>query len=283
MQKKKLITILLTVILFLSACVLTATTVYRVSAVTLEISVISEEAKTEVETLEKEIAKRYKKENIFFVSEREARVEFEKYPHLRITDFRKSYPNRLIIKGTEDAEVYAVKNGEGFYILGADGTLLCERNSLVNRSDGQNNLLLDGLTINGEKGKIPTDEEFSTIFSFCQFMDENLGGIRANVALVTLEKPTSRPEDFILVLTTREGVEMVVYNPSENTQIKAESLARFYKDMPTVDRLSGKIFVSDSGKCSYVGKKNKYFFEKNAGNCVFLSFFLYFIDILFQI
>ena len=85
MRKKTLVTVLLTVILFISACVLTVATVYRVSAVTLEISVVSEEAKGEAEELEKAIAAKYKKESIFSVTKRAAKKEFERYPHLRMT------------------------------------------------------------------------------------------------------------------------------------------------------------------------------------------------------
>ena len=68
MRKKTFLTVLLTALIFISATVLALTTVYRVSAVTLEISAISEEAKTEAATLEKEIASKYKGKNIFSVS-----------------------------------------------------------------------------------------------------------------------------------------------------------------------------------------------------------------------
>ena len=251
MRKKSLTTILLTAVLFLSACFLTVTSIYRVSAITLEISVISEEAKQETEELEKAIAKRYKKESIFSVGRKQAEEEFEKYPHLRITRFQKSYPNRLIIKGAEDSEVYALESENGYYILGGDGTVLCERNTLKNRSDGQDNLLLDGLHLTPQKGQIPMDNEFSIVLDFCKELDVSLGGIRANITSVVLEKPTSRPEDAVLVLTAREGVKMVVYNPSVNTELKAENLSAYYETMETVDRLSGTVYVSDDGKCSY--------------------------------
>lgn len=253
MRKKSFVTIVLTAILFISACVLTGASVYRVSAVTLEISVMSEEAKKETEELEKAIAKRYKKESIFSVTDDAAKEEFEKYPHLRITGFEKSYPNRLIVKGAEDAEVYATKSENGYYIFGGDGTMLCERETILNRSDGKNNLLLEGLSVTANKGEIPTDGEFLSILTFCRALDEKMGGIRANITTAKLEKPTSRPEDFVLVLTAREGVKMVVYNPTANTQLKAEKLAAYYAEMLSVDRLSGSIFVSDDGKCSYEG------------------------------
>lgn len=251
MRKKTLVTVLLTVILFISACVLTVATVYRVSAVTLEISVVSEEAKGEAEELEKAIAAKYKKESIFSVTKRAAKKEFERYPHLRMTGFENSYPNRLIVKGIEDPEVYAVEKENGYYILGGDGAVLCERETPLNRSDGKNNVVLKGVTVSCGKGEIPTDSDFTTAFALCKALDERLDGIRANILTATLEKPTSKPEDAILRLFSKEGVEMVVYHPLQNATLKADALAEYYKNMNTVDRLSGTVFVSDDGKCSY--------------------------------
>lgn len=251
MRKKTLVTILLTIILFLSDCGLTVATVYRVSAVTLQMSVVSEEAKIEAENLEKAVALRYKKQNIFFVDKKEAQEEFEKYPHLRLTGFEKSYPNRLIVKGTEDPEVYALEKEGGYYVLGADGTILGERASATNRSDGKDNVVISGVSVQGEKGKIPTDEDFLSVIAFCKTFDETAGGIRANILSVKLEKPTSSEQYAYLLLQTREGVKIRVSVPKRKPQEKAKSLAEFYLNAETTSRLSGTIYVSDEGKCSY--------------------------------
>ena len=251
MRKKTFLTVLLTALIFISATVLALTTVYRVSAVTLEISAISEEAKTEAATLEKEIASKYKGKNIFSVNDRVAKTVFEEYPHFRITAFKKSYPNRLVIQASEDAEVYAVKTQTGYRILGADGVILCDRENATNRSDGHDNVILSGVEAIGEKGNIPKDEYFRLTMAFCMAFDQKSDGIRNNVLSVTLEKPTSNDEYAYIRLTFREGAEAVVYAPLTNTEEKAENMYAYYVGLPTENKMSGTVYVSDAGECHF--------------------------------
>lgn len=251
MRKKTILTVMLTAVLLIAVTVLTVAAVYRVGAVTLEISTVSEAAKTEAEELNKKLSAQYEKENIFSVDEKQAQKEFENYPHLRMTGFQKSYPNRLIITAVEDPEVYAAASPSGYYILGGDGTLLSTRDTPKNRSDGKDNVLLFGFDFTCERGQIPQDGDFSFTLAFCRVLDERFGGIRSNVLSVTLEKPTSDIADAILNVQTKEGVRFVVYNPSVLTVEKAKSAVAFYLSMPTVDRLEGKINVADTLKCTY--------------------------------
>ena len=69
MRMKNLIAILLTAVIFVAVAVLGVSTVYRVSAVTLEVSVVSDDARTEASTLEKQLSALYKKESIFSVTD----------------------------------------------------------------------------------------------------------------------------------------------------------------------------------------------------------------------
>lgn len=251
MRKKTVLTVLLTAVLLIAVAVLTVAAVYRVGAVTLEISTVSEAAKTEAEELQKKLSAQYEKENIFSVDEKRAQSEFEQYPHLRMTSFQKSYPNRLIITAVEDPEVYALVSPDGYYILGGDGTLLSTRDAPKNRSDGKDNVLLVGFDLTCERGQIPQDADFTFALAFCKVLDERFGGIRSNILSVTLEKPTSDLADAILNVQTKEGVRIAVYNPSNLSKEKAESVVSFYLSMPTVDRLEGKINVADTLKCTY--------------------------------
>ena len=251
MRKKTVLTVLLTALIFISACVLTVTTVYRVSAVTLEIQAISEEAKTEAETLEKSIAAHYKGKNIFSADSAVARLKFEEYPHFRMTSFKKAYPNRLIVTASEDAEVYAVESENGYRILGASGVVLCDRETPKNRSDGHDNVIIKGVLAAGQRGSVPTDEYFLLTIAFCEAFDTQSDGIRNNVVSVTLEKPTSNDDYAYLRLKFREGAEAIVYSPLSKTQEKAKSLYSYYASVSTEKRMSGVIYVSEEGKCHY--------------------------------
>ena len=118
MHKRNVIAIILTALIFIAAALLGVSSVYRVSAVTLDVSVISEAAKGEADELQRKLAERYRDESIFFVEKQEAEEEFAAFPYFRMVSFKKTYPNRLVIQANEDAELFAVDRGNGYYILG---------------------------------------------------------------------------------------------------------------------------------------------------------------------
>ena len=247
MRMKTLLTILLTAIVFIAAATLGVTAVYRVSAVTLEVSVVSEEAKTEAELLEKALSSRYKKESMFSVKEAWAKEEFAHYPYFRMISFKRSYPNRLIITATEDPEVYALENTyqSGYYILGGDGTVLCEREMPFNRTDGKANVILTGITVSATLGRVPTETAFVSALAFCRTLDGLFGGLRGNVVSLSLNAPVSAPEYSSLKLIMREGATVNVFNPFNGAEKKAESFYSFYKELGASQRLSGRVDVTD--------------------------------------
>jgi hypothetical protein len=252
MRKKTLITILLSAVIWISAAVLAVTSVYRVSAVSLDLAHISVEAIAEGEEIERLLGEAYKTESMFKVNAKKAHEIFADYPHLRVTSFERSYPNRLIIRGVEDPEVYAVqKQDGGYYILNEQGTVLCERATPANRTDGKNNVLMQGVSFTAGKGETPTDSDFALTIAFCKKLSAAFNGIRGNVLSVTLVRPTSTDDGMYLNLSMKEGVQVRVYTPSEYTEEKANSLSSFYLDMDTVSRMSGTIYVSGQGKCNY--------------------------------
>ena len=68
MRKKTLITILLSAVIWISAAVLAVTSVYRVSAVSLDLAHISVEAIAEGEEIERLLGEAYKTESMFKVN-----------------------------------------------------------------------------------------------------------------------------------------------------------------------------------------------------------------------
>ncbi len=214
---KKALTILLTALLFLSAVTLGGTTVFRVSDVAVSVTVVSQEAKTEVTQLKEDLEALYKEKNIFSVQESDMMELMANYPYFRIEEFEKVYPDRIIVTLEEEAEVYAVENADGsYYILGATGTVLAERNVLANRLDKAENVCIKGVSVSGEKGGLLSgDACWQSLFVLCKTMDETLGGIRSNV--VSVQVLARSPETFYLI-TMREGVQIYVGNPFAMTE-----------------------------------------------------------------
>ena len=247
MRKKNVLVIVLTVLIFLSAAVLGVSTVYRVNTVAVRAPVVSEAAKAEAEELQKRLTAAYDKQSIFSVDDTLAKEIVAEFPYFNITGFEKKYPNRLVVEVTEDAEVYALEAGNGqYYILSIDGTILGLRENYKNRSDNADNLLLSGLTATGEKGKaLAGDNCRPTLFPFLEKVSDLLGGIRRNVLSVKVLRPASAEEETVFQLTTREGVNIYVRNPSTLTAQKAEIAIAQYMGLSAGQKLKGMLIVSD--------------------------------------
>lgn len=241
--KKKLIVIALTVLVFLSAVVLGVATVFRVHSVTVVSSVVSDEAKAEAQELKNRLQEVYDKDSIFFADDEDAKKVLEEFPYFRITSFEKDYPNRIIIKVTEDAEVYAAETGEGdYYILGVDGTVLERRESHLNRMEGKTNVILKGLeNVKGEKGKLLSNSEtFKALLIFCDQMHTDLNGLQDNVKSVQLHATDKYRVEM------SEGVVIYVDQASVLTLEKAKKAMETYKGLNDTQKVKGQVFVSGS-------------------------------------
>lgn len=250
MRGKNILIILLTVLVLLSAAVLGVSTVYRINEVSVVASTISEAAKAEAEELRLRLMEAYDKQSSFSVTSSEAEAVIEEFPYFRIQSFEKKYPNRIVVKVSEDAEVYALpkENGE-YYILGEDGTVLSIRENPANRSDGAENVLLlvdPALTVTGVKGELLQGDEFvSCLFEFCKEMSRStaLNGIRRNVLSVAVVRMASLQSETMLKLTMREGVKIYVHNPLSMTREKAELAVNEYMGLTPAKRLKGMIAI----------------------------------------
>jgi hypothetical protein len=245
-MQKKILVIVLTVLLFLSGALLGFANVFRVDDVVVEVSAISAAAEAEAVDLRAQLKELYEKENILFVNDEKAKEIVAKFPYFRMASFKKDYPNRVVLTVTEDAEVYAVKkaDSEDYYILGADGTILAIRQSPLNRLDGDSNVVIEGLTVTGEKGgKASGDERLSTLLAFCNQMSARLNGIRDNILSIQLSPYP--PQCWI---TTREGVKIYVTDVEKYTQQKADKIVDKYLELSDEERLGGCILNVDVGE-----------------------------------
>ena len=252
MRGKNILIILLTVLVFLSAAVLGVSTVYRITEVSVVVSGISEAAKTEAEQLRFRLMEVYDKQSSFSVKSEAAEAVLEDFPYFRMKSFEKKYPNRIVVKVSEDAEVYALPKGYGeYYIIGEDGTILSIREDPTNRSDGAENVLLLGnpaLVVTGEKGELLQGDDFiPCLFDFCKEMSRStaLNGIRRNVVSVEVVRLASLQSETMLKLTMREGVKIYVHNPLSLTREKAELAVNKYMGLAPAERLKGMIAIWD--------------------------------------
>lgn len=250
MRKKNVLIVILTVLIFLSGSVLGVSSVYRVEYVSVQASLVSEAAVAETQEVRELLQEAYEKESLFSVEDVRAKEIVAKFSYFRFVSFERDYPNRLIVKISEDAEVYAVSCGEdtnSHYILGGSGMVLGIRESILNRSDNENNILITGLEeAVGEKGGMLTGENcVSYLFPFLEEISSLLGGIRRNILSVDVIKGGSTEQTLSLRLYTREGVKIYVQNPSAYTLSKAQEVVNKYLGLSDVQRLTGALAVYD--------------------------------------
>lgn len=265
MKAKKVLVIILTVLVFLSCFTLGFATVFRVDSVQVNPTTVSAEAKEEAKELQALLTDAYKSENTVFAKDAKARALVDTFPYFRFIAFKKSYPNRIVVEVSEDAEVYAVaKEGESqeYYILNAQGTVLGIREHYRNRSDTtgkEYNVLLQGFTASGNKGEtLIGSGNYTHLFTVCKKADELLKGIRGNVVSVTVEGGAS-PETVVVKLVMREGVTLYLRNPSQLCGEKTEAVIGYYlsndgQGLTDQQRTRGALVVYESSgeiKCVY--------------------------------
>ncbi len=257
---KKIVTILLTLVLFLTATVLGVTSVYRVEKLDLNIRFVSEDAKAEAESLRLELIKLYEKESAFTVEAETAENTFVNYPYFRMTNFKIEYPNKLVIEAIEDAEVFSVKNGEEYYILGLDGTVLSVRETPQNRSDKKDNVAIEGMEVAGVKGQRCIGEKINGILPLLKELSLRFNGLRSNLVSVEYQLLGGTIEQYNLL--TREGVVIRVRQAKEFVEEKAEKIANVYTSLKDDERLKGSIYAaSGDGNTTVVYYPSEISFE----------------------
>jgi hypothetical protein len=245
-MRKRLWTILLTVFVFLSGTALGLSTVYRVDTVTVNVTYVTAEAKTEGQLLQERLEKAYEGDSTFFVHRKKAEEVLSEYPYFRITGFEKSYPKRIVIDVTENAEVYAIEKtaGEEYYVLSADGVTLAIRNTHINPLNNEENVVLKGLSVVVEKGKTPTgDACFSSVLAVCQEFSSFLNGIRGNVVSVSLIR---RNPEVVLAVEMREGVKIYISAPEQFTKEKAVTALTNYTALTDNEKMGGRILLFEN-------------------------------------
>lgn len=249
-MRRKILIIVLTGLIFLSAAILGVTTVFRIDTVTLNTSKISAPAEAEAEALRERLMDIYDKNSIFTAKRSEAEAIMSEFPYFRITDFKRSYPNRIVVSLVEDEEVYAVETAASdgnYYILSGSGTILGIRENASNRLDGERNVALQGLTVSGEKGgTLSGDDALLPMLTLCGKISGTLNGIRGNVVTVRVLYRTSTEDGMIFSLTMQEGLKIYVYDVMALTEKKAEALAERYLSLSDAERMSGCLMVYEN-------------------------------------
>ncbi len=243
-MKKKILTIVLTALLFFSAAIVGVSTVFRVDSVTLKGEVVSAEGKADAELLKTDLLKAYKRENIFSVNQDEAEKLMQHYPSLRITKFKKEYPDKLVVEVEETVGVFWVESlsGEKF-ILDKKGIVLTVYPNEAIVEKAENLVQINGFSLTGKKGETLTgDARWQSVTLLCEEIDEELNGITRNVASVEILGGTPSTKLYYLI-SMREGVKIYMENPLSLAEEKTQKAIAQYLSLTDEERTVGCILV----------------------------------------
>ncbi len=244
MQKKGFIAVLLSIILFLAIGVLGVANVFRIDGVSLISNTISSTAQVEAAQLQEELNNKYIRQNALFVDQSEADAILQKFPYFRITSFRKEFPNRLVVEVKEDEEMFAIETSSGYKILSADGILLGNNKSTSENRTGSPNILVKGLALEGELGKVVSGngqiDGFVCIVRAMAAADGMGGSLRSNVLEIEVAQS---PMPQQMTLKMKEGVTAYVYDFDEDSVQKAILVVQTYLGLQDSQKVTGKILV----------------------------------------
>ncbi len=241
-MKKKILTIALTVIVFLSAVALGISSVFRIDTLSLSASVVTEEGRTQAEEIQAGLQTLYKRKNTFSLNKKAAEDFLKDYPYFRLLAFEKRYPDGLRVEIAEESETYAAAGEDGnYWILGGSGAIVDIRQTPQSKVDGADLVFLRGVTVSGETGSFPAAPRWESLLAFCQGMDSVLGGVRTNVTIVEVVEG----EQPHFLVSMREGVKLYIYAPEKMAKEKGKKAVNKYLSLSDEERTKGKITVYD--------------------------------------
>ncbi len=250
MKKRALITTVVSFLLLVAVIAAGLNAVFTVTLVQTDFLVYSADGEREAASLKAELNK-YVGSSTTFLDLDEVRGVVEAYPCMKVEKLEKKFPSTVEISVSERRETFAVAGGEGYAILDGDGTYLYDRDTLKNRSEGEN-ILLEGFPFSLSRGQAA--EGIEELLSVYEVFAEHLGEPRANIRSVSYR--TESASGHSLVIGMREGIVIELYLPQGNAPKMAESAlldSRYgYLVRSDGERLTGTITAVCSGENVFI-------------------------------
>lgn len=242
-SKRVVFASIVAVILFLAAVAAGINAVFSVGSVRLELSAFSQIAHGEGQQLQDEL-NGFIGSSMLFLDAEELEEKIEKYPRFRLTEIKKDYPQTVVVKVSEREETFAVKGDGGYTMLDSEGIVLFVSDQNKNSADGAANVLLSGVAVTEKAGET-VGEDVLRLIGFAKSFLSPLSDLRMNLAEVRLDtsSPDSVSEYYSLHLSMNEGVEVVVYDPLNDTDEKLKAAADRYRSLDDGERLYGRIIA----------------------------------------
>ncbi len=221
-KTRVIITTIVSFVLLVAAVAAGLNAIFTVTLVDGEFAVCSEAGRADAEALKAELDG-FVGGSMTFLHTEDVESTIKKYPCFRVEAVEKSFPKTLKVKVSERKEFFAVKTGEAYAVLDEEGVYLYDGEN-KNRLGGEN-VVLEGFDVALEKGSLISGDYVGEALEMFSVFSELLPGVRANVVSLRLahNMGQNKPENTYFVVTMREGVKIVIANPSENISAKARA------------------------------------------------------------
>lgn len=185
-----------------------------------------------------------------FLDLTEVRAMAAKNPRFQVVTVEKKYPASVVVELEERRSAFAVaQEGGGYAVFDVEGVRIGESES------AQGYVLLTGdFAFTAENGTLSGAyaEEVVAIYGV---LSEALGEPRANLLSVTLQESGDTSSDRFdrFYLATREGVEIVVGEPSVRAEDKVRAAMEVYLSLTPRERVTGSIstaIVTETGEAA---------------------------------
>lgn len=247
MKKRVVITTVVSFLLLCAVVIAGLNTIFTVTSVKAEFSVVSEEGQKEAAVLRQKLDG-FVGRSSAFLDEEEIAALISSYPCMKADKIEKKYPSSVEVSVSERREAFAVLTERGYAVLSDDGTYLYNKDSLTNRTGGEN-ILLEGFGDLPQQGEKTGGETFSALLSVYGVFTEILNGARANVVSVTLSRSAEKHVRFFIRM--REGIAIEIDSPAQLSEEKARAALvneRGYLNRTDGERLCGRIAVIAAGE-----------------------------------
>lgn len=184
----------------------------------------------------------------------EVRATAESNPRFRVLSLEKHFPSAIALEIEERYAAFAVPSGEGFALVDNDGVRIDEVSSAESYIELKGDFsvsFVDGRAAGGYVNEL--------LVMYSSFL-QALGEPRANLLSISLvdSGASSRFDQFCI--QTVEGVEIVIWNPSERPAEAGDAAVQKYLELTETERVRGSIVVQ---AVSATGEMNaEYFSEK---------------------
>lgn len=243
-----------TILFFVVIAVLCFNFLFKITNVELSVTHIENSPENIKEKLS-DYSKTLEGQNLLFVSEKDIEKDILEFsPYIKINSIEKIFPCSIKLNVTEHEEVFALKNGENYYMLDNSLTILSCKTQNVNNVTNKTNLLLEidesdyqnlvignKLTFLDDTTNVYLTKLIPLITSFKDYfskLDVNVltGGVfNRNLTITTIEGMVVQFDNINV-----QTIEKFEYFKTWYTSIDTSKEGRFYI---TIDKISNQIVV----------------------------------------